>query len=105
MRHVGNLLLAVVDRLDDAGGEVLEELGELVFFGRGFAGLGAGFGGGGDGAVWVEAAKGAVAFLEDAVAFFQEGLDFVDEFFFVELVLGSAVGGFDGLGVLLAIGF
>ena len=45
----------------------------------------------GDAAVGVEAAERAVAVVEDARAFFDEGLDVVDEFFFVELVAGCAI--------------
>lgn len=51
----------------------------------------------GDAAVGVKAPEGAVAFLQDAAAFFDEGFDVVYEFFFVEFVLGSAVGGFNVL--------
>ena len=58
---------------------------------------GAGFGLGGDVAVRVEAADGAVAFLQDAAAFFEEGLDVLDQLFLVELFFGRAVGFFDAL--------
>jgi hypothetical protein len=51
----------------------------------------------GDAAVGVEAAERAVAVVEDAGAFFDERLDVVDEFFFVELVTGRAVGFLDVL--------
>ena len=68
-----------------------------MFLGGGFARSGVGFGVGGDVAVRVEAADGAVAFAEDAGAFFDEGLDLVDEGFFVQLVFGRAFGFFDGL--------
>jgi hypothetical protein len=47
--------------------------------------------------VGVEAAYGAVAFAEDAGAFFDEGFDLVDKFFFIELVFGCTVGLFDML--------
>jgi hypothetical protein len=47
--------------------------------------------------VGIEAAYGAVAFAEDASAFFDEGFDLVDKFFFVEFVFGCAVGFFDVL--------
>ena len=47
--------------------------------------------------VGIEAAYGAVAFAEDASAFFDEGFDLVDKFFFVELVFGCAVSFFDVL--------
>jgi hypothetical protein len=47
--------------------------------------------------VGIEAAYGAIAFAEDASAFFDEGFDLVDKFFFIELVFGCAVGSFDML--------
>jgi hypothetical protein len=50
-----------------------------------------------DTTVWVETAERAVAFLEDAGAFFDEGFDVVDELFFVQFFAGGAVGGFDVL--------
>ena len=62
-----------------------------------FAGLRAGFCVCGDGAVGVKAAEGAVAFLEDAAAFFDHGFDVFDEFFFVELFFGGALGLFQTL--------
>jgi hypothetical protein len=58
---------------------------------------GAGFGGSGDASIWIEAAKGTVAFLEDATTFLEEGLDLVDELFFVEFLFGGAVGFFNVL--------
>lgn len=64
---------------------------------RGFAGGGAGFGVGGDVAVGVHPTDGAIAFLEDAVAFFQFRLHVLDEFVFVELLFGRALGFFDEL--------
>jgi len=45
----------------------------------------------GDAAVGVETAESAVALAEDAPTFFDEGLDVVDKFLFVELVAGCAV--------------
>ncbi len=92
MRHIVELLLRVLDRLDDIRRQFFEGVGKGMLFGRGFAGLGAGFGGGGDGAVRVEATEGAVAFLEDAVAFFDHGFDVFDDFFFVELFFWGAFG-------------
>ena len=74
---------------------------EFVFLRGGLAGGGAGFGLGGDAAVRVEAADGAVAFLQDAVAFFEEGFDVLDELFFVQFVFGCTVGFFDALGTRL----
>ncbi len=97
MGHVGDLLLGVVDGGDDGGGEFFEEVGELVFLWCGFAGLLAALGLGGDAAIGVEGAQGAVAVVEDAGAFFDEGLDVIDEFFFVELVAWCAVGLLDVL--------
>lgn len=52
---------------------------------------------GGDGAVGVEAADGAVALLKDAVALFQHGLDVLDELLFVEFLLGCAIGSLNAL--------
>ena len=97
MGHVGDLLLRVVDRGDDRGGDLLEAVGETVLFGRGLASLAAALGLGSDAAVRVESAEGAVAFLEDAAGFFDERLDVVDELFLVEFVAGSAVGLLDVL--------
>jgi hypothetical protein len=51
----------------------------------------------GNASVGIEATKRAVALLEDTGSFLDEGLDVVDELFFVQLVFGSAVGGFDVL--------
>jgi len=96
--HVCDLLLRVVDGGDDRGSEFLEVVGKLVFFGRGFAGLLAALGLRGDAAVGVEAAERSVAVVEEARAFFDEWLDVVDEFFFVELVAGCAVSLLDVLG-------
>ena len=48
-------------------------------------------------AVRVEATNRTVAFAEDLITFFEERLDGVDQFFFVELFLGGAVGFFNGL--------
>jgi hypothetical protein len=95
--HVGNLLLRVVDGGDDACRNLLEAVGEAVFLGRGLLGLAAALGLGGNAAVGIEAAERAVAFLEDAAGFFNERLDVIDEFFFVELVARCAVGLLDVL--------
>lgn len=48
-------------------------------------------------AIWVKPAKGTVAFLEDATTFFEKRLDLIDELLLVELLLGGAVGFFNGL--------
>ena len=42
-------------------------------------------------AVGIEAAEGAVAFLQDAATLFNEWLDVVDELVFVELLAWGAV--------------
>lgn len=104
MRHVGDLLLRVVDGSHDRRRELLEVVGELVLLGGCLAGLLAALCLCGDAAVGIEAAEGAVAVVEDARTFFDEGLDVVDEFFFVELVAGRAVGFLDVLWWELVIG-
>lgn len=101
VRHIADLLLGVVDGGDDRGGEFLEQVRELVFRGGRLACLLAALGLGGDAAVGVEAAEGAVAVVEDPRAFFDEGLDVVDEFFLVELVTRRAVGLLDVLRLML----
>ena len=53
---------------------------------------------GGDATVGVETAERAVAVVEDAGAFLDEGLDVVYKLLFVELVAGCAVGLLDVLG-------
>jgi hypothetical protein len=58
---------------------------------------GACFGGGSYASIGIEAAKGAIAFLEDATTFFEERFDLIDELFFIELFFGSAVGFFNVL--------
>jgi hypothetical protein len=95
--HVGNLLLCVVNGGDDRGGELLKVVGELVFLGRGFAGLLAALGLGGDAAVGVKTTEAAVAVVEDARSLLDEGLDVVDKLLFIELVAGCAVGLLDVL--------
>jgi hypothetical protein len=55
------------------------------------------FSGGSDLAVGVEATEGAVAFLKNAVAFFKERFDLIDEFFFVEFFFRGTVGLLDVL--------
>jgi hypothetical protein len=52
---------------------------------------------GGDTAVGVETAECAVAIVEDAGAFLDEGLDVVDKLLLVELVARCAVGLLDVL--------
>jgi hypothetical protein len=89
--HVGDLLLCVVNGSNDGGGKLLEVVGKLVFFGRGFASLLAALCLGSDTAIGVEATERAIAIVEDARSFFDKRLDVVDEFFFVELVTWRAV--------------
>lgn len=89
--HVVELLLRVLNRLHNGGCELFERVGQGVLLGRGFAGGGSRLRRGCDVAVWVESADGAVAFLQDAVAFFDHGLDVFDELFFVELLLWCSV--------------
>ena len=101
MRHVCDALLAVVDGLDDCRSQLLEEFGKLMLFVGSFATGGTGLSGCLNAAIGVEATDRAVAFLEDASAFFEKGLDLVDELFFVKLFLGSAIGFFDVLDRML----
>jgi hypothetical protein len=68
-----------------------------VFLGRGFTGRGLGFGVGGNVSIWVETADGAIAFTQNATAFFDERLDILDKLLFVKLVLGCSVGLFNEL--------
>lgn len=89
--HVVELLLCVLNGLDNGGCELLERVGEGVFLRRGFASGGAGLCGGGDVAVWIETSDGTVAFLKDAVALFDHGLDVFDDLFFVKLFLWCSV--------------
>jgi len=97
MRHIRDLLLRIVNGRDHGRRELLEQVCQPVLLWRGIACLGTTLGLVGDAAVGIEAAEGAVAFLEDAAAFFDEGFNVVDQFFFVELVAGGAVGLFDVL--------
>jgi len=89
--HVGDLLLRVVNGGDNGCGKLLQVVGELVLLGRGFAGLLATLCLGGNAAVGIETTERPVAVVEDAAALFNEGLDVVDKFLFVELVAGCAV--------------
>jgi hypothetical protein len=68
-----------------------------VLFRACFATCGSGFRLRSDVSVGIEAADRAVTFAEDATAFFDERLDLVDEFFFVELFFRGAVGFVDVL--------
>ena len=97
MRHICNALAGVVNGLDDCLGEFFEDVRELVVFGSGIVLGSSCFGGCGDAAIRVKSADGSVAFLKHAAAFFDQGLDFLDELFFVELFLWCAVGFLDVL--------
>lgn len=97
VRHVRDLLLCVLDRRHDGGRKLLERIGQLVFFLRGLAALRARFGVRGDVPVGIQAPDGAVAFLQNASALLDLGLDLFDQFFFVQLFFGFALRGFDEL--------
>ena len=97
VRHVVELLLGVVDGGDDVGRDLLQALGQAVLLGSSLASALTALGLGGDLAVGVEAAKGAVALLQNAAGLLDEGLDVVDKLLLVELVAGCAVGLLDVL--------
>jgi hypothetical protein len=97
VRHVVDALLRIVDRLDDDGGEFLEALGDAVLFGRSFTGGRFGFGLCRDMSIGIETADRAVAFAKNAATFFDQRLDVLDEFLFVKLLAGCAVGFLDVL--------
>jgi hypothetical protein len=97
MGHVGNLLLRVVDGGDDRGSQLLEVVGELVFLGRGLAGLLTALGLGSNATVGVKTTERAVAVVEETRAFLDERLDVVDELLLIELVARCAVGFLDVL--------
>lgn len=78
VRHIGDLLLRVVNCLDDGGGELFERVGQRVFFRRGFMISGACLGVGGDTAVRIKTSNGAVAFLQNAATFFDHRLHILD---------------------------
>jgi hypothetical protein len=92
-----DLLPCVINSLDHVGCQVLEQLCETMFFLCGVALGGTGFGGGGDTAVRIETAEGAIAFGEDATTFFNEGLNLLDKFFFVKFLFRCPVGFFNRL--------
>jgi hypothetical protein len=91
MGHIRDLLLCVVDGRNNARSKFLEVVREFIFLGGCLASLLPALCLCGDAAIGIEAAERAVAVVEDARAFLDEGLDVVDEFFFVELVAGCAV--------------
>ena len=97
MRHIRDLLLRVVDGRDNGTCDLFEQVGKTVLLRRGFAGAGAAFGFGGDVAIGIETTEGAVAFLKDAAAFFDEWFDVVDELFFVKLLTRGLISGVDVL--------
>lgn len=92
VRHVLELLLAILDALRDVAGEVLEDVGEVVLLGRRLARRRLVLGVGRDAAVGVEALNDALGLLEDAAALLDEGLHLADEGLLVPLVLGRALG-------------
>lgn len=97
VRHVSNALLRVVDCLDDRGGEFFEQLSQLMLFLGGFPGGSVGLGASSDASIRVEATDSTVALLQDTSTFFEQRLDLLDKFFFVQLILGCAVGLLDVL--------
>lgn len=97
MRHIGDLLLGVVDGLDNVGRKLLEVFGQPVLFGRCFTAGGVSFGVGGDGSIRVKTPNGTVAFLEDAATFFEKGLAVFDDLLLVKLLLWCAIGFFETL--------
>jgi hypothetical protein len=97
VRHVGNLLLRVIDGGDDRSGELLEVVGELVLLGCCLSGLLTALRLSGDATIGIETTKRAVALVKDARALFNEWLDIVDKLLFVELVARCAIGCFDVL--------
>jgi len=92
VRHVVELLLGVVYGGDDVGCDVLQALGQAVLLGSSLTSALTALGLCGDLAVGIEAAKGAVALLQNATGLLDERLDVVDQLVLVELVLGCAVG-------------
>ena len=97
VRHVVDALLCVVDGGDDGSGQLLEGIGQAVLLGSGLLGAGTALGLSSDATVGVEAAKGAVALLQDATTLFDKRLDLVDQIFLVQLFTWGTVGGFDVL--------
>lgn len=91
------LLLGILNGGNNVTCQLLERVRKLVFLFGGFPRRGASFGIVGDGSVGVEAAQGAVAFLQNTVAFFDLGFYLLDELFFVALVFLLAFFGFDEL--------
>lgn len=75
----------------------------MVLFGRGFAASRLMLGLVLDAAVGVEGADGAVALLEDLAAFFEQGLDGIDQLLLVAFSFGLALGDADGLCVLIHV--
>jgi hypothetical protein len=97
MRHVGNLLLCVVDGGDDRGGNLLEAIGETILLRRSLAGLAAALGLCGYATIGIESSERAVALLKNTTSFLDQRLDIVNKFLFVQLVAGCTVGLFDVL--------
>lgn len=97
MWHVRNLLLCVFNRCNNGGGELFERVCQRVLFFGGLARSSAGLGVGGDVSVRIQAANGAVAFLQDTIALFDLRLDILDKLFLVEFLLGLSLGSIDEL--------
>ncbi len=95
MWHVLNLLLGIVDRRHNRGGELLEQVGKTVLFRCCFTCARAALSLGGDATIGIETAEGSIAFLQDATAFFNKRLDVVDKFFFIKFIAGGTISLFD----------
>jgi hypothetical protein len=98
MRHICNPLLRMVNRLDDVGGQLFQSLGHTIFFRARLSTRSVCLSLRRNVSVGIETADCAIAFAEDAAAFFDERLDLIDQFFFVELVSRGTIGFIDELG-------
>lgn len=101
MRHAFELLLGVVDALSYVAGQVFQHVGEVVLLGCSLAGRSSIFCVGRNLAVGVEPLDDALGFVEDARAFFNERLDFINELLFVTLVFGRGLGAVNFLPIML----
>jgi hypothetical protein len=97
VRHVGDLLLRVVDGSDNRRSELLQTVGKLVLLRSGLTSLLAALGLSSDAAIGVETTERAVALVQDAATLLDEGLDVVDQLILVELVARCAIGLLDVL--------
>lgn len=91
MRHVGNLLLSVVDGGNDRARELLEGVSKLVFLWSGFASLRAALGLCSNATIGVKTTERAIALAQDATTLLDQRLNVVDELIFVKLVAWCAV--------------